>query len=165
MIEAWSYGFLQYGFMQKALLGGIAIALCCGLVGPFLVMDANAFISSTILYLSGNAPHSYPVGGYGFGMLLFDYGIIKNIHDFYPFAFWQFMMGVPVLVTILMYLHKKPTISRLMLGYAGVLFVFWYFSRYFNNSHIAYIGTLLSLGIIKQWDEQEELTHNNKISE
>ena len=29
---------LSYGFMQRALIGGIAIALCCGLIGPFLVL-------------------------------------------------------------------------------------------------------------------------------
>ena len=41
---------------------------------------AFAFLESTILFLSGNATHSYPISGYGLGMVLNDVGIIKDIN-------------------------------------------------------------------------------------
>src|SRR5258706_6630887 len=37
---------------------------------PFLLWNPQAFLQSTVFYLSGNDPHSYPVAGYGVGSML-----------------------------------------------------------------------------------------------
>lgn len=57
MIEA-----LTYGFMQKALFGGLAIALACGIIGPFLVLRKLSLLGDGLAHLS--------FGGIAIGMLL-----------------------------------------------------------------------------------------------
>lgn len=119
---------------------------------PFFLWNQKAFIDSTILYLSGNTPHSYPISGYGFGMLLNQFGIIKDIKDSFPFAIFQLIAGIPLLVYLLKYLRKNNSVKILILAYTIFLFVFWYFSRYFNNSHIAYISIVLTTAYFWPFD-------------
>ncbi len=135
--------------MYLLVVGGVAMALAV----PFLLWDAEAFLGSVVYYLSGGGENSYPVAGYGFSMVLESLGIIKNIHDYYPFVYWQVLFGLPALGIAAWWFMKKPTVSRFLVGYAGSLMIIWYFSRYFNNSHLGYIGTVFVLGMLKQWDE------------
>lgn len=106
---------------------------------PFFIWDSKAFIDSTISYLSGTTSHSYPVSGYGFGKLLNSTGVIKDTHAYYPFYIWQIVFALPVLGFLLYLFKKKPSVSKMVLFYGIFLFVYWYFSRYFNNSHVAYL--------------------------
>lgn len=120
-------------------LVGFAV-VCAVIFLPFYIWNPNAFLDSTIFYLVGNDPHSYPISGYGFGMVLHELGIIKNVHDYYSFTLWQIGLGLPILGGLIYYLYKRPTIPRLIFTYGIFLFVFWYFSRYFNNSHLGYLS-------------------------
>lgn len=119
----------------------IVFTLTFGLIViPFLFWNSKAFLDSTVLYLSGSVSHSYPISGYGLGMVLYEFGFIKNLHQYYPFLIWQVLIGVPVLICLLIYLRRSPSVSRLILVYGIFLFVFWYLSRYFNNSHLGYLS-------------------------
>lgn len=135
-----------------------SMALALGTVllvaGPFLLWDANAFLESTVFYLSGNAQRPYPVSGYGWGMVLWSMGVIADLHAQYPFVLWQVAVGFPVLLVFLRLLKKKTRLSYLLLGYASFLFVVWYFSRYFNNSHLGYLSSVFVLGGLKMLDEE-----------
>lgn len=51
-----------YGFMQKALIGGIAIAIACGLLGPYLVLRKLSLLGDGLAHLS--------FGGVAVGLLL-----------------------------------------------------------------------------------------------
>jgi len=132
-----------------------AIAAFTGLVVvlPFFLWDVSAFLNSVIFYLSGNTAHSYPVGGYGLGMVLYSAGVIRDIHAYYPFVFWQVAIGIPLLVGLVVWMRTKPSQSRMVMSYAIFLMVFWYVSRYFNNSHLGYISMLFVLGGLKGIDE------------
>lgn len=110
------------------------------IVLPFFFWDSKAFLEDTIFYLSGTAPYSYPISGYGFGMLLNQLGIIKDLNVYYPFIIWQVFIGLPALVILFRYLRKQPNVQRLIVCYGLFLFVFWYFSRYFNNNHLGYLS-------------------------
>lgn len=109
---------------------------------PFLAWDFKAFWDSTILYLSGGAGHSYPISGYGFGMMLYQFGVIKDLHTLYPFWIWQLLLGLPLLALLIRWQKKGNTIPRLILSYGIFLFFFWYFSRFFNNNHLAYLSLI-----------------------
>jgi hypothetical protein len=134
------------------LSGGIIIGIC---TIPFLVWDYRAFFDSVVFYLSGNTVHGYPVAGYGLGMILKEAGVIKNIHDYYPFWIWQLAVGIPALIISAIYLRKHPSISALIFTHGITLFIFWYTSRYFNNSHMLYVTSLLLLSAVKKIDEQK----------
>lgn len=107
---------------------------------PFLLWDAKAYIDSTILYLSGSGAHSYPISGYGLGMILSQAKLITNSHAYYPFIYWQIAICVPLLIFLSVYLKRSITVARLILVYGIFLFVYWYTSRYFNNSHLGYLS-------------------------
>lgn len=107
---------------------------------PFFIWSPKAFLESTVFYLSGNALQSYPVAGYGWGMILKDFGIIKDKFAYYPFWIWQLVTCGPLLIFLWRWLVKKPEISRLIAAYGILTMFFWYFSRYFNNSHLGYLS-------------------------
>lgn len=120
---------------------------------PFLLWDAKSFIESVVLYLSAGGPTGYPVSGYGFSMILYSLGIIKDLHQYYPFMLWQLGVSIPILIIALKWLLQKPLWSRWFIGYGVFLFAIWYFSRYFNNSHIAIISSIFALGALMHLDE------------
>lgn len=133
--KEWKSIFL---YLLKNLSGFIVV--CAGFTLPFLLWNSSAFLNSTIFYLAGIDVHSYPISGYGLGMVLNQFGIIKNVHDYYPFTLWQIFIGLPILGILIWWLYKKPTIIKLIISYGIFLFVFWYLSRYFNNSHLGYLS-------------------------
>lgn len=118
---------------------GVFIGTFSLLVLPFFLWDPRAFLDSTVFYLSGNTPNSYPISGYGFGMLLHEFGIIKDLKDNFPFIIPQMIIAVPLLILLIRFLKKNNSVKNLILTYGIFLFVFWFFSRYFNNSHIIYL--------------------------
>jgi hypothetical protein len=150
------YAYLATGEKRKKLLFSIIlfIGLSFLLVGPFLMWDIRAFMDSVIFYLSGNSKTGYPISGYGLGMLLYSLGIIRSVHDFYPFAIWQLAAGIPLLIFAFKFLARYATLSRLLLSHAILLFGVWYTSRYFNNSHALYIVVLFMLAILLDQDER-----------
>jgi len=109
---------------------------------PFYFWNPKGFIDSTIFYLSGNVAHSYPIAGYGLGAMLHQSGFIKDVHTYYPFWIWQAIVSVPILIWLILWMKKENSIQRLILAYGIFLFIFWYLSRYFNNSHLGYLSMI-----------------------
>lgn len=128
------------------LVTGVFLATVALVLGPFLVWDPAAYWNSTVAFLQGATPVSYPVAGYGLGMVLYELGVIKDIHAYYPFLYWQLGVALPVLWFLLRWLRVKLSVGRLLIAYSIFLFVFWYFSRYFHNSHLGYISLVLAVG-------------------
>ncbi|MEX2007762.1 MAG: hypothetical protein WD992_03235 [Candidatus Levyibacteriota bacterium] len=117
-------------------------AVFSAIVLPFAFWNLKAFLDSTILYLSGNVANSYPISGYGFGMFLNDIEVIKDVHSYFPFWIIQTLICFPLVVVLFLWQKKNNTVVRLILSYGIFLFVFWYLSRYFNNSHLGYISMI-----------------------
>ncbi len=107
---------------------------------PFLLWDYRSFLNSTVFYLSGSTPNSYPISGYGFGALLREFDFIKDSSSYYPFWIWQALIGLPLMIWLINWQKKENSVQKLIIIYGIFLFVFWYFSRYFNNSHLGYIS-------------------------
>lgn len=112
------------------------------IVAPFIVWNFKAFMDSTIFFLSGNVVHSYPISGYGFGMFLNQVGVIKDVHSYFPFTIIQIIIGLPLMVILIFWQKRKNNVYSFIVSYSIFLFVYWYFSRYFNNSHVGYISML-----------------------
>lgn len=139
-----AYTYFKFKNLKKALFELLPFVIAFFAVTlPFIFWNTKAYFESTVFYLSGNALHSYPIAGYGFGKLLNQLGVIKDVHSYYPFWIWQAFIGIPIMVFLLKWLKKENTIQRLLLSYTVFLLVFWYLSRYFNNSHLGYISMLL----------------------
>ncbi len=133
----------------------IFLTIFSAIVLPFFFWNQKAFIDSTINYLSGSTAHSYPVSGYGFGRVLNELNVITDLHNFYPFQWWQLGVGLPILVLLLRSFRKNPTVKMMILFYALFLMIYWYFSRYFHNSHLSYISMVIITAYL--WPEDEIL--------
>lgn len=139
-----AYLYFQSRSIKKTVMRVLPfIATFLLIILPFLIWDPTAFLNSTILYLSGNTPNSYPISGYGLGSVLLQLGVIGDKFAQYPFIIWQLLICTPLFIVLLWYLKKNPTLKNVILVYAVFLFAYWYLSRYFNNSHIAYISYIL----------------------
>ena len=131
----------------------IFIVTFISIILPFFLWDPKAFLDSTLFYLSGNITHGYPISGYGWGMILTQIGIIKDANQYYPFQIWQVLVGIPLAVILIKNLKNNLTVGRLILIYGIFLFVFWYFSRYFNNSHLGYLSLVFITAYF--WPEEK----------
>lgn len=133
--------YFQNKDLRKTIIKLVPFAIVFSIIVlPFFFWNPGAYLSSTIFYLSGNALHSYPISGYGLGALLNQAGWIRDIHAYYPFWIWQVLIGLPFIVFLIRWQKKENSISRLIIAYGLFLFVFWYLSRYFNNSHLGYLS-------------------------
>lgn len=130
------------------------------IVLPFLIWNYKAFLDSTVFYLSGNTQYSYPISGYGLGKLLNQIGIIGNIKSYYPFHIWQAFIGLPAMIILIIYLKRKPEIKRLIIVYGIFLFVYWYLSRYFNNSHLGFLSIVFLTAYF--WPEDSNIVKDIK---
>lgn len=131
------------GNKKWVVYGGVSLLITVTLIFlPFLLWDYKTFLNSTLFYLSGSLATSYPISGYGVGMLLNQLGLIKNLNTYFPFWILQLVLGLPALIILIKQLQAKPTLKRLLFFYGVFLFVFWYFSRYFNNSHVGFLSSI-----------------------
>ncbi len=113
---------------------------------PFLLWDAAAFVDDTLLYLSGHAALSYPIGGLGFSGLLLNLGLIRDKTAYYPFMVLQAALCLPLLVFLLRRQLSDNTVKRCWLGYGLLLLPFTFFSRFFNYNYMAMAVNALTLG-------------------
>lgn len=141
--------------LTVALKNLLPFAVVLGLVvGPFFLWDSKAFWDSTVGYLAGSTTNSYPVSGYGWGMVLNQLGVIKDLTAYYPFWIWQAAVCLPLILFLLFWLAKAPGVKQLIIYYGLFTFVFWYFSRYFNNSHLGYLSMVFLTGYF--WPQNEK---------
>jgi len=149
------YLFFKKNNIKKALVAISSFLVSFVIViGPFLLWNPKAFLDSTIFYLSGSTEHSYPVSGYGLGKLLESFGFIKDVYAPYPFHIWQFIICVPLLIFLINYFKKHSDVKTIIVMYGIFLFVFWYLSRYFNNSHLGYLSLIFIAAYF--WPENEK---------
>src|ERR1700730_9457079 len=64
---------------------GVAVVAVLALILPFLVWNARAFVSDTLLYNFGSGAEAYPIQGLGLSSWLLPAGIIDGSHDALPF--------------------------------------------------------------------------------
>ncbi|MDO8658790.1 MAG: hypothetical protein Q7K55_08665 [Candidatus Levybacteria bacterium] len=127
--------------IKKTVLATLPfIATLAIIIVPFFLWNQKSFLDSIIFYLSGSTEYSYPISGYGLGQLLKSFGLIKDVYSYYPFYIWQIIFCAPLGVLLIKYFSKNRNVKTLILTYGIFLFVFWYLSRYFNNSHLGYLS-------------------------
>ena len=117
---------------------------------PFLVWDFKGFVSSVILYPSGKTNPTYPIGGtpgIGFGNVVLFLQKVKSIYSYFPFWIFQIMsilLVVPLLINIQL---RKNTLDILILNFAVISLVIFFFSRYFHINHLGSIIFFLGLSL------------------
>ncbi len=129
----------------RPLLPGLVVLIAVLL--PFLWWDAGALIDDAIGYQAGlsAAGTSYPIKSLGLGGLLLGLGVFKHSTDLFPFSILQVAFGGIALLGLLVWQSRNNTLTQAVLNYAILLSVFSFFSRVFNDNHLAHVLTWLIL--------------------
>lgn len=148
IIPFYFYYLYQQGFLKNKVMKKIAFFVIPVLVivVPFVLWDAQSFIEDIYYYPAGNLPTSYPIGGVGISPLLVERGIIPNNHSYFPFWKIQVIILSPLLFWLFKSQKKNPILGQVMLNYGMLLGVFWYFSRFFNESYVGVLTVIFSIG-------------------
>ncbi|MFH0829478.1 MAG: glycosyltransferase 87 family protein [Candidatus Kerfeldbacteria bacterium] len=123
----------------------VSAAVSVLIVGPFFIWSPSRFIDDTLRYATGSAPQSYPISGFGASSLMLSAGWIRSMWSAYPFWAWQIAIGIPALVFLMRWQKRSNSIARMLAAYSAFTFVMLFFSRYFNDSHLAMISVVLIL--------------------
>ena len=117
-------------------------------VGPFLLWDARAFLDSTVGFVEGTVTHPFPIRGlqgYGFASFVLFGHLVRSDTAYWPFGVAQALVAGPVALGLLWRQRRDNTLARAAAGYATVLFLMYYFGRFFHTSFIAYALSLTLL--------------------
>jgi hypothetical protein len=123
-------------------------ALICA---PFLLWNARAFLDGNIGFLAGTVAHSYPIRGigtYGFGALVLLGHLVPSANAYYPFTLWEGAAALPLLIVLARRLWRAPSVREVFAMYALLLFACYFFSRYFQDSGLAYVVSALVLAAL-----------------
>ncbi len=118
-------------------------------IAPFLLWDARAFLDGNVGFLAGTVPHSYPIRGlgtYGFSAFVLLRGLVPSANAYYPFTLWEAAMALPLLIVIGVRLWRRPRVAEVFALYALLLFACYFFSRFFQDSGLAFVTVVLTLG-------------------
>lgn len=120
------------------------------LIGPFLLWDAHSFIDDTVTYVNGSGPNSFPMKGWGFSTLLLTSGIISDPEAAFPFALFELLAGIPILVLMLWRQWRDNSLQNAWLGFLFFSFVFQFFSRFFSDNYVIFtLQMLLVVAFLK----------------
>jgi hypothetical protein len=126
----------EYGFKYMSRFMAITGAICLIIFGPFLIWDSKMFIAGLIGFHAGTVPHSYPIHNFGFGKLLVQLGIVKNIYAYYNFMVWQFG-GLSLLGLVMYKIHKHVNMPMfMMMGWTAGMMILFIFNRAMNFSYL-----------------------------
>ncbi len=118
-----------------------------GILLPFLIWDARAFVDDTVLYIAGAGPDSFPIKGWGFSTLLLAFDVIPTAESAFPFSLLEALAGIPILFWLLRRQARANNLAALWFGFALFSFVVQYFSRFFSDNYFVFILQALIIAL------------------
>ena len=144
-----AYAIAQ-GIDRRAFLkaAGLSLGVVVLLFAPFLVWNAPAFVTDTILFNVGGGSETYPIQGIGLSALLLNAGIIHGSRDAFPFLLIQLPPVLAAWVMAWRWLrrHRLPGDAILFTGIA--LFAFLFANRFAQPTYLLLGVDLMLSGVI-----------------
>jgi len=131
----------QFGRIVFAFAGIVLLALA-----PFLLWDAASFYADVYAYPAGTLATSYPIKGFGLSLYLVQQGVIPGTDVYFPFWILQAIFLGPLFLLLLHAQLRRPGLGQVLLNYGVLLWGFWFFSRFFNDSYIGVLTVIFTLG-------------------
>jgi len=150
----------------KAVLSQTYPMIIIGLIIllPFLIWDFHSFWEDIFLYPSGKLLTSYPITGYGFSQFLaMTKTGVESIFDYFPFWIIQFIVGIPLFYFLYRVQKRNNSLNQMLTNYGIFLFVFWLFSRFFNDNYIVFIVTIFVLAYLFEKKKTNGVMEEDKL--
>jgi hypothetical protein len=127
-----------------ALAAVAGLVLPFGLtVLPFLVWNAGAYWTDTVGVVTGTAPHSFPIRGFGIAELLVVLHLVPSADAYFPFGLFQAAIALPILAVGLPRVWRHSSTASILTVGAWTTVGTLLASRYLNDSHLAMLVFLV----------------------
>lgn len=137
----------------KKILPFIVISIL--IFTPFLIWGFNDFIDDIYRYPTGSIETCLPMVGYGLSHLIYKAGLVKSIWDYFPFWIIQIIICLPLLYYLIKKQRDNNSLSWLLASYGLFLFVFWFFSRVFNDNYISFLSLVFLVSFLTEEKESQ----------
>lgn len=131
--------------LKLLMPAGIVLAIT---LLPFFFWGPSDFIEGILGSPLGASTQPAVIEGVGLGRLLLDLGIIPNAVAQYPFAAWQALLGLPVLVLLLGHQYKNGDPRLIWIHGACFGMVIGFFSREFFDRFVGFYLVVAALGAL-----------------
>ena len=109
---------------------------------PFVFWNPIAFYDDTFRYPAGTIETSYPINGYGFSVLLYKLGYVKNLTDYLPLWMVQLPITLVALFFLIKFQKKENNLSVVVLNFTFLILIYWFFSRFFHDNYIGFASQM-----------------------
>ena len=133
------------------------LAIITVILLPFYLWSPKDFIDDIARYATGTISTNYPISGMGFAQIVLRQGWVNSRWDYYPFWLIQCLVLFPVVVIFWKIIKMQVRPDYLIFSYAILLFIFFYFSRAFNQN---YFGNIFCIIILALFFKPEPLNNN-----
>jgi glycosyl transferase family 87 len=144
------YGFvgrrIDLGSFLKA--GGVAFGIVGLLFIPFLVWNARAFVTDTILFNFGAGSETYPIQGIGLSSWLLESGIIHGARDAFPFLLIQLPLAFAAWFLAWRWFRRHQLAGDAILWMGLAFFVFLFANRFSQQAYLLLGVELVLAGLI-----------------
>ncbi|MGQ9567767.1 MAG: glycosyltransferase 87 family protein [Anaerolineae bacterium] len=119
-----------------------------GLMLPYLFWSPGALWDDIWGWSSGTSAVPYQVRGWGLSTLLLGLGVLPDRMGYFPFWILQVAFGVPVLFWLLGRQFRENALGQVYLGYAALLYIVLFFSRFLNENYVGFLAAVAALGLL-----------------
>ena len=112
------------------------------IIMPFVVWDPLAFFQDIYAYPAGTLSTSFPINGYGWSVVLYELGLVKNITDYVPLWLVQIPITIALYYFLIKNQRRRNSLAYSILDYAVLIFVYWFFSRFFHDNYVGFVSQL-----------------------
>ena len=140
--------FLFMGIKEESLIKAVEDprvywpVLFILIIMPFVVWDPLAFFQDIYAYPAGTLSTSFPINGYGWSVVLYELGLVKNITDYVPLWLVQIPITIALYYFLIKNQRRRNSLAYSILDYAVLIFVYWFFSRFFHDNYVGFVSQL-----------------------
>jgi len=138
-------GVDRRAFLKAAGLAGGAVAV---LFAPFLIWNAHAFVTDTILFNFGGGSETYPIQGIGLSALLLKWGVIRGARDAFPFLLIQLPLVIVAWLLAWRWLRQHRLLGDAVLFMGIALVAFLFANRFAQPTYLLMGVDLIVAGLV-----------------
>ena len=129
-------------------VAGLSTAVVIVLFAPFLVWNAHAFITDTILFNFAGGSETYPIQGIGLSTLLLQAGIIHGSRDAFPFLLIQLPLVLAAWLVGWRWLRQHRSLGDAILFMGIAFFAFLFANRFAQPTYLLLGIDLMFAGLV-----------------
>jgi glycosyl transferase family 87 len=138
----------QVGWRPFLRAAGVAVAVVCVLLAPFILWNARAFVADTLLFNFASGAEAYPIQGLGLSSLLLQAGVIHGARDAFPFLLIQLPLVIGAWLLAWRRVLRHPRAGEVILWCGVAFFIFLFTNRFAQQAYILLGVELMLAGLL-----------------